>query len=298
MQLRVDLSARRRAVVKRLFPQLAKNLEVTDLGAFINDDTWVMEQKLDGHRLFISSPEADGPPIITNRSGASYTKKIPTNITEYRFPSGRYILDGELMHESGGRSVFWVFDIIVGTDDGGWTTHWTTEQRRIALEHFMVMAPGPFRLVPRAKTRDEKIALAHRALREGYEGLILKRLGKPYRSAGRTEEWLKLKFIATVDVVVTDVRGDGKESVGYAVYEGGGPQGGPVLKSIGRASLIGKEKKDVIAVGDVIEVRYLYVGADGRLYQPTILRKRFDKLAHECTGDQLRYVNKAVLETL
>ena len=275
----------------RLFPQLAKNVEVTDLSAFITDDSWVMEQKLDGHRLFIAS-DGDGPPVITNRSGMPYTKKIPPNITQYRFPSGRYILDGELMHESGGRSVFWIFDILVGTDDGGWTTHWTTEQRRTALEHFMVVAPGPFRLVPRARTKDEKIALAHRALREGYEGLVLKRLGKPYRSAGRTEEWLKLKFVCTVDVIVTDVRGDGKDSVGYAIHENG------VLKSIGRASLIGKEKNGAISVGDVIEVRYLYVGADGRLYQPTILRKRDDKSPIGGTGDQLRHVNKAVLEAL
>jgi len=273
--------------VKRLFPQLAKSVEVTDLGEFINDDTWVMEQKLDGHRLFLSSPEQPGPPVATTRNGTSYTRKLPKAMTDYRFPSGHYILDGEIVD-----GTFWIFDILVGTDDGGWTTNWTTEQRRIALEHFMVMAPGPFRIVPRAKTRDEKIALAHRALREGYEGLILKRLGKPYRSAGRTEEWLKLKFVATVDVVVTDVRADGKDSVGYAVHEGG------VLKPIGRASLIGKEKSGVINVGDVIEVRYLYVGADGRLYQPTILKKRDDKLPHECTGDQLRHVNKAVLEVL
>lgn len=277
--------------MKRIFPQLAKNLEVTDLAAFINDDSWVMEQKLDGHRLFITSDD-NGKPVITNRSGMPYSKKIPPAILQFQFPSGRYILDGELLHESGARSVFWLFDIIVGTDDGGWTTHWTTEQRRVALEAFVGATPGPFRIVPRAKTRDEKIALAHRALQEGYEGLIIKRLGKPYRSAGRTEEWLKLKFVATVDVVVTDVRGDGKDSVGYAVWEAG------ELKPIGRASLIGKEKNGVIAVGDVIEVRYLYVGADGRLYQPTIVTKRDDKLPHECTGDQLRHVNKAVLETL
>lgn len=275
--------------MKRVFPQLAKNLEVTSLEAFINDDTWVMEQKLDGHRLFIASPDTPGAPIITNRNGMPYSKRVPKALLDFRFPSGRYILDGELVDNE-----FWCFDILVGTDDAdSWLTRWTTEQRRIALEAFVGQFPnGPLRLTPRAKTRDEKIALAHRALRDGYEGLVIKKLGKPYRSAGRTDEWLKLKFVATVDVVVTDVRADGKDSVGYAIYEDG------ALKQIGRASLIGKEKNAVINVGDVIEVRYLYVGADGRLYQPTILRKRDDKRPDQCTGDQLRYVNKSVLAAL
>lgn len=283
--------------MKRIFPQLAKNLEATSLEAFINDPSSVFEQKLDGHRLFISSDE-DGKPVITNRNGMPYSKKVPKAITDFRFPKGEYILDGELIadvvngHTVGG--TFWLFDILVAVADGsGWTTDMPTEARRSMLEAFVQACPNhPFKVVPRARTRDEKITLAHRALRDGYEGLVIKRLGKPYRSAGRTDEWLKLKFVDTVDVIVTDVRADGKDSVGYAIHEGG------ELKQIGRASLIGKEKNGIISVGDVIEVRYLYVGSDGRLYQPTILRKRDDKRPDQCTGDQLRFVNKSVLETL
>lgn len=284
--------------MKRIFPQLAKNLAVTDLSAFINDDSWVMEQKLDGHRLFIASPDvAGGAPVITNRNGQPYSKKIPKAIADFRFPPGQYILDGELIadvvdgHTVGG--TFWLFDILVALN-GEWSTEFSTEDRRVMLEAFInhCSTNHPFRIVPRARTRDEKIALSHRSLRDGYEGLVIKKLGKPYRSAGRTDEWLKLKFVATVDVVVTDVRADGKDSVGYAVYENG------TLKPIGRASLIGKEKNGKINVGDVIEVRYLYCGSDGRLVQPTILGKRTDKAPHECTAEQLRYVNKDVLQSI
>ena len=53
-----------------------------------------------------------------------------------------------------------------------------------------------------------------------------------------------------------------------------------------------------IKVGDVLEVRYLYTGANGRLYQPTILRKRDDKAMQECLTSQLKHVNKEVLDAL
>ena len=66
----------------------------------------------------------------------------------------------------------------------------------------------------------------------------------------------------------------------------------------GHASLIGKQKQDAISEGDVLEVKYLYVGANGRLYQTRIVRKRDDKPAQECTDAQLVHVNKTVMEKL
>jgi bifunctional non-homologous end joining protein LigD len=275
--------------VRAIYPQLAKSCEVTTLEHFINDDKWVMEQKLDGHRLFLMSPGANMPPATMTRNGMPYSKRIPQEVLDFRFPehdaAGEWVLDGELV---GG--TFWVFDLPRWPGDTN--SNLALFQRRAALETLLGTMKAPFRIVPQAKTKDQKITLAHTALKHGYEGLLLKRADSTYRSAGRTDEWLKLKFVDTADVVVTGVRVDGKESVDYAVWENGD------LKPIGRASLIGKEKNGTIAVGDVIEVRYLYVGADGRLYQPTILRKRNDKLPIECTGDQLRHVNKDVLETL
>jgi len=269
----------------RIFPQLALNYETTDLGPFITDDSWVMEQKLDGHRLFLQS-NSDGSPAALTRNGTAYTRKLPREITDFRFPAGDYILDGEFVD-----GVFWAFDMPFGGSD---FTGFNVMQRRAALETFLGNIDHPFRIVPRAVTRDQKITLASRALREGFEGLIVKRVDAPYRSAGRMGEWMKIKFVSTIDVVVTDVRADGKDSIGYAVYLDG------ELKPIGRASLIGKEKNGKIAVGDVVEVRYLYVGADGRLYQPTIVRRRdpSEKRADECNGYELRHVNKAVLEAL
>lgn len=284
-----------------LFPQLAKQTEVTSLDTFINDDSWVMEQKMDGHRLFLMSPGLNMPPTALTRSGSSYTRTLPKAIRDFRFPGSDHpqpwILDGELVgtvvNGHTVSSTFYVFDL-PQTPDRSYGTK-PLFQRRAALETFMANVPNPFKLVPQARTREEKITLAEKAIDNNLEGLIVKKVDAPYRSGGRTPEWLKIKFVATADVVVTDVRTDGKDSVGYAVYDSAG-----LLKPIGRASLIGKEKNGKINVGDVIEVRYLYLGSDGRLYQPTVLRKRDpnEKPARQCTTDQLKHVCKDVLETL
>jgi ATP-dependent DNA ligase len=283
-----------------IYPQLAKQAEVTSLEAFIKDDSWVAEQKLDGDRILYMSPGADmaGTPIT--RNGSIYSKKIPQAMKDFRFPEGvEMALDGELVN-----GTFWVFDMPLNPLVDGHLDHdaplWA---RRAALEAFFASVPNPFRLVPQAKTVDEKIRLAETALKSNYEGLLLKKTDAPYRSGGRTPEWLKVKFVSTADVIVTGVRTDGKDSVDFGLYEQTATTGVPGVLTTGpipcgRASLIGKEKNGVISVGDVIEVRYLYTGAGGRLFQPTIMRKRDDKGAHECTTDQLKHVNKEVLESL
>lgn len=282
-----------------LYPQLAKQAEVTDLGVFINNDSWVMEQKLDGNRILLMSPGADMPPTAITRNGSLYTKKIPQAIKDFRFPEGTWILDGELVGDA-----FWVFDLPHSPlQDLQPNTPVPLLGRRAMLETFFDNVPNPFRLVPQAMGPDQKIRLAEIALAQNYEGLLLKKSDAPYRSGGRTDEWLKVKFVSTVDCIVTGVRNGGKDAVDLGLYEQTVTTGVPgVLTTgpipVGRASLIGKEKAGTINVGDVIEVRYLYTGAGGRLFQPTILRKRDDKRADECTTDQLKYVNKHVLEAL
>lgn len=285
-------------------PQLATEAALTSLETYINDDNWVMEQKLDGHRVLLCSPGGDYPPSALNRSGAPYTRRLPKALQEFRFPEGsgpmQFILDGELV---GG--VFYAFDMIA---ENVVPATLPLNLRRHMLERSVPFwAPGwasgnsPIRVVPQAKTREEKIALADIAIRSNYEGLILKRRDTPYRSGMRTPEWIKVKFVTTADCIVLDVRDDGKESVrlgmvAYIPEKIGDPPSRVV--EVGRASLIGKEKKGAISRGDVLEVKYLYAGAGGRLYQPTILRKRTDKPMHECTIDQLKHVCKDVLESL
>lgn len=273
-------------------PQLAQEAALTTMPTLAVDDDVVFEQKLDGHRVMLVSPGGDAEPIALTRNGQPYTKGLPRRVREWRFPEGNgygeMILDGELVGDT-----YWVFDMPRSSANDETTP---LRVRRYALEQvfeFLTQGCSAMRLVPQAKTTDEKRALAERALKDNFEGLVVKRKESPYRAGGRTGEWMKLKFVTTVDCIVAGVRTDGKDSVDLCLI---GP--GTQFVDVGRASLIGKEKGGVISKGDVIEVRYLYTGAGGRLYQPTILRKRTDKPFHECTIDQLKHVNKAVMETL
>ena len=281
-----------------LAPQLAKEATVQSLTALADDSDVVFEQKLDGHRVLLVSPGGDLPPIALTRNGQPYTRNLPRALQAFRFPEGNglgdMVLDGELVG-----TTYWVFDMpkSAATKDTD-----PLHIRRFALEQtfeFFAQGCDAMKLVPQAQSRDEKRALAVKAAANNFEGLIVKRTESPYRWGGRTEEWLKVKFTTTADCIVMAVRDDGKDSVALGLVERlGAPGVESKVVSVGRASLIGKEKYGEIKVGDVLEVRYLYTGAGGRLYQPTILKKRTDKPMHECTVDQLRHVNKEVLETL
>lgn len=274
-------------------PQLALSADTTSLERFITNDEWVIEQKLDGHRILLCSSGGDYPPSALTRNGTAYTRRLPQEIQNFRFPptpDGRpmdWILDGELVD-----GTFWVFDMPRWPGDA--ESNLGLAQRRAVLETLMENLNSPFKLVPQARTAQDKITLAKTAIASNFEGLIVKRANAKYLWGGRTADWMKIKFVTTADVVVTGVRLDGKESVNYCVFdETTGKQ-----IDVGRASLIGKEKRGAINVGDVIEVKYLYVGADGRLYQPTVVRKRDDKRPDECTTVQLKMVNKQVLDSI
>lgn len=276
-----------------IIPMLAKSSEVADLAPFIDDDNWVFEQKLDGHRLLLKSPGMDMPPTPITRNGTIYSRKLPERLRHFRFPNNEsgWVLDGELVGD-----VYWIFDLPQWPGDT--QSRLSLFQRRAVLEALyqneIVRFGRSFRLVPQAKTRDEKIALAEKTMANNSEGLILKHANSQYISGGRTDSWLKLKYVATADVIVLDVRDDGKDSVRLGLVG----EDGVTIQDVGRASLIGKEKNGRIIPGDVVEVKYLYTGAGGRLYQPTILRVRDDKEPPECTVAQLKHVNKEVLEAL
>lgn len=265
--------------------QLANEADISQAGTFITDPRFVGEQKLDGDRILFACEE-DGRQRAYTRAGTEYTKRLPEALTKWRPPPGRWVFDGELV-----AGTYWLFDV-PNTPLDNLHTRLTLHERRALLETLLGSIDHPFRLVPQARTFQEKMALAERAVAENFEGLVFKRIDAKYLP-GRSDKWIKVKFVTTVDCEVTGVRDDGKESVALSIYDEHGRK-----REIGRASLLGKEKHYEINVGDVVEVRYLYVGANGRLYQPRIVRKRPDKRPDECLDAQLRHVNKRVLEAL
>lgn len=266
-----------------LTPQLASPAEIKTLTAYIDSDDWVMEQKLDGHRVLLCSPGADMAPTALTRNGSIYTRTLPKAIRDFRFPPGEWVLDGELVD-----GTYWIFDLARSPVPGAEKADCTT--RRQLLEILLNQIRHPFKIVPRAITRDEKLALAKASLELNFEGLILKRSTSLYKG-GRSTDWLKVKYVVTADCIVTGVRTDGKESADLGLVD----SNLRTVVDVGRCSLIGKP---AVKNGDVVEVRYLYAGAGGRLFQPTLLKIRTDKTQAECTTDQMKHVDKTVMEVL
>jgi ATP-dependent DNA ligase len=263
-----------------LSPELASPLDLGLVKRYINDDRWVMEQKLDGHRIMLVS---DTDTLFLTRNGTPYTKAIPKALHLHNLPKG-FIVDGELID-----GVLWMFDVL---HINGNLQRLPLSERRVVLNAIPEI-PGVLRRIPQAVTTAEKEALYAEAQTRGYEGVILKKASSIYECGRRTPEWLKAKFVVTADVIVLTVEDDGKESASFGVvgYDG------RTIVEIGRCSLIGKP---YVKPGDVIEVRYLYANnaAAPRLYQPTLMKVRDDKRADECLIDQIKFTNKTVMEAL
>jgi hypothetical protein len=122
--------------------------------------------------------------------------------------------------------------------------------------------------------------------------MMLKQASHKYTAGKRCDGSVKLKFWRSLEAVVTARHIDGKENAELALID---PDHGEV--NVGSISCLGHEQ---VAVGDVVECKYLYA-VDPRkpkLYQPNILRVRTDKPADECTVDQLVYTNKRVVPSV
>jgi ATP-dependent DNA ligase len=258
-------------------PELATAIELTSVQKFINDDRYIMEQKLDGHRVMLV---ADDVPLFLTRGGMPYTKAVPRGLDAHGLPNG-FIVDGELIN-----GVLWAFDVV--HVDGQLQKLPLSERRKVLNA---VQESSVLRRIPQAVSKDEKERLFKEATDQHYEGVVIKRLDSPYECGIRSPRWLKAKFVVTADVIVLAVGDDGKESCTLGMVDGN------TVVEIGRCSLIGKP---YVKPGDIIEVAYLYANncKAPRLYQPRLYRVRDDKTPPECTIDQLKFTNKSVMEAL
>ena len=263
--------------MKTLTAQLATEVPMMQSPKYVEDDGYAVEPKLDGHRLLLVGT-GDSEVVALGRSGGPYGHQIPKPLKRLRLPQG-WTVDGEMVDK-----VLWVFDLI----PDGREALTLTARRNLAAALVHYLDSPSMRLVIQARGVENKTELIRQIIETKREGFIIKRLDAPY-TPGRSASWMKVKLVSTIDAVVLDVRDDGKESVRLGVYSKG------KMIDVGRTSIVGKGK---IAPGDVLELRYLYATdrSRPRLVQPRVMRRRTDKTATECTADQLKYTNKAVIE--
>lgn len=258
--------------------QLAEPYEMQHIGQLIVSDDWAIEQKLDGHRLLLQGTGTGVKPL--NRNGQPYSaKNLPLALSGMILPDG-LILDGELLDL--GNLDYWVFDI---RSSDGTVDSMPLTVRRDLLNRAITSLSLPVHLLPQATDAESKQRLVEKAIANHAEGVVCKHIPTGY-TEGRTSAWRKVKFVKSLDAVVTAVRADGKDAVSVALFDEG------QLVEVGRASLIGREP---VSVGDVIEVKYLYATDERRLYQPVMVRRRTDKTAIQCGIDQLVFTDRGII---
>src|SRR4051812_46507268 len=194
-----------------LRPMLAEPADTAKLTQYCEDDDWLGEQKVDGHRRLIVIEGGHG--AILNRDGVKTTLPTPVLKEMQRLSAslpGRWALDGELI---GNRELI-LFDLplagptMVKQKDGsekpyGLDTGY--EDRRMTLESLCELVGfGPtVRLLPCAKTHADKVDLAKRLYANNAEGLIFKHRAAGYANGKRSQKCRKVKFTKDIDCIVT-----------------------------------------------------------------------------------------------
>ena len=138
-------------------------------------------------------------------------------------------------------------------------------------------------LVPLARGYAAKKAMYDKLQAEKREGITFKLLDAAF-SPGRPASggsMLKCKFYAELSARVCQGR-DGKRSISLELLDSNG-------KWIHMGNCTIPPNKNVPAINQVVEIRYLYALKGGSLYQPTYKEVRDDVNPEECLMTQVKH---------
>ncbi|MDX6703682.1 MAG: hypothetical protein QOF26_3908 [Baekduia sp.] len=298
-------------------PQLARSRTSLPDG-----DGWAYEPKFDGFRAvaFVDGDDVE----LQSRNGKPLTRYFPEVAAS--FPSGRYVLDGEIVassfdtlgqriHPAKSRierlsvetpARYIAFDVLALDDDVLMTRDYRS--RREALEAAALEGVELSPVVWSAAEAEPWL--------EHEEGVIAKEADAPYRPGERTG-MVKIKRVRTIDAVVVGWRpGKAESTVGALILGLHEPDGR--LREVGHSSgFTAKQKRELVdflkpyETGErgsgepsrwsagrdlewvslrpelVVEVTFDHV-SDGRIrHGAKVQRWRDDKRPEECTTEQL-----------
>ena len=157
---------------------------------------WVFERKLDGIRCL--AVKDGGATRLYSRNELSLNERYASLAAALDAdPGDGFVLDGEAVAFVGGRDRFgggeggelfyYVFDVLIA---GGRDVRSLPLEERRAVLADVLRWRDPLRMTE--QMTGDGAALLAGACRDGWEGLIAKRLGRPYVST-RSRDWLKLK---------------------------------------------------------------------------------------------------------
>jgi bifunctional non-homologous end joining protein LigD len=296
-----------------------------------SDPNWIFERKLDGVRC-IATREGTAVRLVS-RTGRNMNGSYPELVEALEHERcDDFVVDGEVVAFDGavtsfarlqgrmqlsdpraarrtGIAVFlYVFDLLRHNGDD--LRRLPLRERKARLRRALSFH-GPVRFTPHRNEHGEE--LFREACRKGLEGVIAKRADSPYRSGGRSRDWLKLKCHFEQELVIggfTAPKGSRTEFgallVGY--YEDGDLRyAGKVGTGFGRRTLadLGRRMRaveqerppfadvDPIPRGTrwvrpelVAQIAFSEWTRDGRLRHPRYLGLRDDKPAREVARER------------
>ena len=264
------------ASVSGYIPQLLNPIDEKELESYFKDDAWGAQEKMDGERRMAQI--ANGVVEGINRKGLVVSLPLPIVQDALTFSSGT-VVDGEQIG-----NVLYVFDMLKVADKN--VQGLSFARRFNMLEAWASSLPNKtpaIKVVDLVVGEDAKRALFARLKAENKEGIVFKRLDAEYTpgrpSSGGNQ--IKFKFTDRVTAFVLKVN-EGKRSVSMGLYDESGKE-----ITVGNVTIL--PNFDIPAVGQLIEVQYLYAYSGGSLYQPVYLGPRLDIEKSACTLERLKF---------
>jgi len=304
------------------------------VGSEIPGDGWTFEPKYDGIRV-VAYATADDVKLVT-RNNKDKAKQFPEIVEALKKLASRakcsLVVDGEIValidgsparfqelqsrmhvkeehvierHSSKSPGALILFDILMDGDEILMREPWSTRRARL-VKRVGKYVTDQLRLTDSVEGNGK--AMLEKARREGWEGVIAKRIDSRYEPGNRSRNWLKLKIEFRQEFVVggyTDPRNNrehiGAILLGYFdhdrfIYVGhtGGGFGRQSLQDMHRRlkplevktspfaeTPKTNEKAHWVKPEVVVEVKFNEWTADRRLRQPIFLGVRDDKDARE-----------------
>jgi bifunctional non-homologous end joining protein LigD len=321
-----------------LSPARAASLALEPMYASIGRDVpgsgWTFEPKYDGIRVLAYS--TDDEVKLMTRNGKDKAKQFPEIVAALKKLASQtkrsLVLDGEIValtggdparfqelqsrmhvkestvierHSSSAPAALILFDILMDGDDVLLDEPWSVRRQRLEKR---VSSRVTERLRLTESVEDEGKKMLDAARRQGWEGVIAKRVDSRYEPGTRSRNWLKLKIEFRQEFVVggfTEPR-NSREHIGaillgyfdtdrfiYVGHTGGGftrnglEQMYKKLRPLERKTSPfvetpkTNEKAHWVEPRIVVEVKFSEWTADRRLRQPIFLGIRDDKEPHE-----------------
>lgn len=244
--------------------ELLEEVGAEEVAGLLESPRYWLQMKADGHRRQIKKVGAS----ITgyNKKGQPVALQAELAKELKRHDADDFLLDGEIIGNK-----FIAYDLLIA---GSSSIAAKTYEKRFHLLTQMIEAWGvwSFSVIPTWRTRKEKTVGYAWLKKLRCEGAVFKLHGAAYQPG--VGEHKKFKFIKSATCKVIEVGVGGKNNAALALLDGAR------WVEVGCASTIGKGK---IAVGDIVEVLFLYATDGRRLYQPRIKEVRDDVDAKECT---------------